>query len=139
MEGVKTYKDLKSIANFRFEGYVWLSDEKEPRLVEDFDFSSVGVNPFIQEALLFCKEKNISVMVRHTGAYHITEYDLGALEVNGAELSKIIEYFPHRLNIGDKKVRIQQLWIPEEDPLCCDFPVLNLKAHIFVGFEPKGT
>ena len=135
MEGVKIYKDLKSIPNVKFEGYFWLSDEKEPKMAEDFDFSSIDTNPFLQEALLFCKEKNISVMIRHTGEYQITEFDFNKLPGNAVLETK--EYFSHRI-VEAKKLSFKQLWIPEPDENCEGMEVLTLKAHIFTCFkEPK--
>lgn len=135
MEGIKTYNDLSQIPELDYEGYIWYSDTAKPILAKAFDFKSVGINPFIQEALLFCKEKDISVMVRHTGKYHISEFDLNALISNGAELGEEKKYYPHRLDIGDKKVCIRQLWIPEKDENCGGMEVLTLRAHIFTGFK----
>lgn len=131
MEGVKTYKDLKSIPNLKFEGYIWLSNGKNPIMAEDFDFSSVAINPFIQEALLFCKEENVSVMIRHTGEYQITEFDFNKLPKNAVLETK--EYFSHRI-VKSNKLSFKQLWIPEPDENCEGMEVLTLKAHIFTGF-----
>lgn len=135
MEGIKTYNNLSEIPELDYEGYVWLSDDTEPRNTKDFNFRNVLSNPFIQEALLFNKEKEVSIMIRHAGEYHISEFDLSTLKSNGAVLGEGKKYFPHRLDIGDKKVGVKQLWIPEEDENCEGMEVLTLKAHIFTGFK----
>jgi CRISPR type III-associated protein (TIGR04423 family) len=124
---------LSEIKNRKYTGYIWMSDEKKPVFYnEGFDFSDIGINPFIIEALLFCKEENISLTIRHTGKYHINEIDLNDLP-EGAELVDI-EYLPHRLN-GIDKVCFKQLWIPEKDKNCEGWPVLKMKALVFTGFK----
>lgn len=133
MEGIKTYKELNQIPALEYEGYVWFSDGEYPKKPSEVDFKNTIRNPFIQEALLFCKEKNISVMVRHAGDYHISEFHLNDFPDEYESVGKY--YYQHRLDIGNKRVCFKQLWLPEPDPLCNGFPVLVLKAHIFVGFE----
>lgn len=138
MDGIKTYNNLQKIPDFDFQGYVWYSDKEEPEVLvsaRKFDFSTVGTNPFIQEALLFCEDTKTSVMIRHTGSYQISEFDLKKLEQQGAVLSEEKQYYPHRLGFNDKKVCIQQLWLPEPDTNCEGMEVLTLKAHIFTGFK----
>jgi len=134
--------NLSEIKNRKYSGYIWMSDKKEPEVLNDesFDFSKVGVNPFMIEALLYCKDENISLTIRHTGKYHINEIDLNSLPV-GAELVDI-EYLPHRLKdekkaIDVKKVCFKQLWTPENDANCEGWPVLKMKALVFTGFKLK--
>ncbi|MBK8390612.1 MAG: TIGR04423 family type III CRISPR-associated protein [Saprospiraceae bacterium] len=72
-------------------------------------------------------------MITYTGKYQIFEYDLNILESEG-KLEPEKNYMAHRL--GDvKKVKFKQFWREEEDLNCENFPVLELKAQIFVGFE----
>ncbi len=127
---------LSEIKNRKYSGYIWMSDAKEPKMLnnEDFDFSPIGVNPFIIEALLYSEIENTSLTIRHTGKYHINEIDLNDLP-DGAAL-KDVEYLPHRLK-GIKKVCFKQLWVPEEDKNCNDLPVLKMKALVFTGFKLK--
>jgi CRISPR type III-associated protein (TIGR04423 family) len=135
MEGVKIDTDLSKIPNLTFEGYVWLSDEKSPVVLqqETYDFSAVRSNPFVIEALLYNKENNVSIHVQHNGSYQIAEYDLGLLEKSGATFEEK-QYLPHRLeNIG--KVNFKQIWLPEEDENCEGMEVLTLKATVFCGFN----
>lgn len=140
MIGINTYKELSAIQQRKYIGYVWMSDKEEPIVLEqptEFDFSSIGVNPFVQEALLFSEEENISVMVRHTGEYYISEFELGNFP-NEYELVEK-QYYPHKkLGFKDTRVCISQLWLPKKDDNCEEMEVLTLKAHIFTGFKkPK--
>jgi CRISPR type III-associated protein (TIGR04423 family) len=129
---------INELNNIKFEGYVWLSNSEKPIILpkENVDFSKYeeGKNPFIVEALLYSREQNKSVIIRHTGKYHIYEYDLNNLP-DGAVLEDV-EYLPHRLD-GVKKVCFKQLWLPEEDENCEKMKVLKMKALIFTGFDCK--
>lgn len=153
--------NIKDIPKRKYEGYIWLSDQEKPKVLqgETIDFSkpiSIGEkeykfieenhNPFIVEALLYAKNENISVSVKHTGKYQIHEIDLNNLPENAVleeyadnEEKQKLEYLPHRLN-GIKKLNFKQLWVPEEDENCESeenpkgMEVLKMKALIFTGF-----
>ncbi len=130
---ITKYTNLNDIPQAKYEGYVWMSDEKKPDVLpkDDFDFTSVPTNPFVIEALLYDRANNKSIIVRHTGKYHIVEYDLSKLP-DDAELVDV-SYLPHRLG-NVKQLGFKQLWIPETDKNCEGWPVLTMKAIIFVGF-----
>ena len=127
--------NLSEIKNRKYSGYIWMSDAKEPKVLhnEEFDFSSIGVNPFIIEALLYSESENTSLTIQHTGKYHINEIDLNKYSKDDLV---DVEYLPHRLkDVG--KVQFKQLWVPEEDKNCNDMPVLKMKALVFTGFKLK--
>jgi len=118
------------------EGYYWLSNAEKPEVLErergDKFEPPTKNNPFIAEALLYDREKNISYHILHAGEYSVFRYDLDNLPP-GAKLCEV-EYLPHRL--GEvKKVCFKQLWVPEADSLCEGMEVLNMKALIFTGFK----
>ena len=130
-----TMKQLNELNNIEFEGYVWLSDQEEPKILNNqtFDFSKYeeGSNPFIIEALLYNKETRKSVHIMHTGKYHISEYDLKKYtDKNFVD----VQYLPHRLE-GVNKVCFKQLWVPENDENCENMPVLKMQALVFTGFD----
>jgi CRISPR type III-associated protein (TIGR04423 family) len=135
MEGITIYTNLNDISSVNYEGYIWMSDETEPTVLNNksFDFSIIETNPFIVEALLFDAKNKISIHVTHDGAYKINSFDLNKLKEQKIELVEK-EYLPHRLK-GVEKVHFVQLWKEENDPLCNDFPVLELKATVFCGFK----
>lgn len=131
----KKYNTISEIPERNYQGYVWLSDQEKPFILpgDTFDFSTVkeNENPFIIEALLYAKDENISVSVKHTGKHHIHEIDLKDLP-KGAELREI-QYLPHRLDRVEK-LNFKQLWFPEPDESCEGMEVLKMKALIFTGF-----
>ncbi len=118
-----------------YEGYVWYSDEQKPKTINNewFQFTESPINPFVVEAMLYCKDDNTSVMIKHTGRYIISYFDLNDLPKDSMLKDK--PYLPHRLDDFVKKVCFQQIWIPEKDGLCEDMPVMTLKAIAFVGFN----
>ena len=136
----KTFNDLALIPGKLYEGYIWGSDDNSPLILRDeaFDISTwLNNNPYIVEALLYSKEDNFSLHIRHTGNYQIATYDLNGLS---KENLQDVSFLPHRLdknNKGEKinRVCFQQLWLPEDDPYCEGMPVLKMKALIFTGFD----
>ena len=128
--------NISDINAQNYEGYVWLSNADKPIILpkEEFDFSKYSEqnNPFIIEALLWDK-KSKSITIRHTGKYHINEFDLSKYS---DENLVDVQYLPHRLDRVEK-VNFKQLWLPEEDENCEGMEVLKMKALVFTGFEPK--
>lgn len=127
---------LSEIPNKKYQGYVWCSNEEEPKVLKDeeYKFQDEPVNPFVVEALLYCKDDNTSIIVKHTGRYLFYQFDLNNLPDNAMVEEKT--YLPHRLN-SVSKVHFQQLWLAEEDPNCENMEVLTLKAIIFSGFDKQ--
>jgi CRISPR type III-associated protein (TIGR04423 family) len=135
MEGVKKLNSLNEIPSFNFDGYIWKSDSENPITLLDktFDFSTIELNPFIMEGLLYNQDENKSYHITHDGDYHIVEYDLTELSKKGEFIEK--EFNPHRLLNLIKKVKFNQIWMDEKDPNCNDLLVLTLKATVFCGFK----
>jgi len=116
----------------KFEGYIWDSYNKNPKVYygnKEIKISTDEVKGYIIEGLLYCN--NTSIIIRHSGKYHIHEYDLNKLDEEN--LVKV-EYLPHRLK-KVKKVCFKQIWITEKDPCCEDMDVLKMKALVFTGFN----
>jgi len=143
----KSYQELSEIPLATYEGYLWPSDEETPKVFnqEMPDFSQwKTVNPFIIEGWLYDKNSNTSILIRHSGKYHITSYSLND-RPEGSQLESV-NYLPHRLD-GVKEVYFKQLWLPEMDFNCggvigqeMDYPgmeVLTLKALVFTGFKKQ--
>ena len=123
--------NLQDIKNRHYEGYLWYSDQERPLLVNGNVTLPKGNNPYIQEGMLWCKEEQISIMIRHTGRYQIGEFDLNELEKKGAKLEPE-QYLAHKLDFSELK--FYQLWELEEDPLCAGYQTYKQKAIIFAGF-----
>ncbi|MFN3588397.1 MAG: TIGR04423 family type III CRISPR-associated protein [Spirosomataceae bacterium] len=128
-------KAITDIPNKLYQGYVWLSDQKYPTVLDkkQHDFTKLEENQFVMEALLWDAEEQISIMVRHTGTYHIQQFRLNELPAGHQLIEKA--YLPHRLGDEVKNVRFKQLWVPEKDPLCENMEVMTMKALIFTGFN----
>lgn len=134
MEAIKKHKNLIDIPNLGFDGYIWLSNSKEPKVLktEKYDFSTFELNPFIVEGLLYNEASKTSIHIQHTGEYQIFEYDLKELSQIGQ--LKEVSFLPHRLT-GVDKVNFKQLWIAEPDENCEGMEVLKMKALIFCGIK----
>lgn len=129
-----THTKLTEIQERMYEGYIWYSNQEEPKILNDeaFHFTENHMNPFVIEALLYNKSDRISVMVRHTGKYTIHE-----TSINNLPEGSILEeksFLTHRLT-NITKAYFKQLWIPEKDIYCSNMEVLKLKAIIFTGFK----
>lgn len=124
---------LTEIPDYDYEGYVWMSDEKEPKVLKNkkFTFNEDQQNPFIVEGLLWAKKEGVSIHIRHTGRYLINLVELD--KVPHIEESEEVQYLAHRV-IGVKNLKFMQLWEPEKDPLCEGMEVLKMKALVFIGF-----
>lgn len=132
---MKKLDNITDIPNKLYQGYVWLSDQKCPIVLDNkqHDFAKLKENQFVMEALLWDEEVKMSIMVRHTGKYHIQQIKLDELPAGHQLVEKA--YLPHRLGDEVKNVRFKQLWVPEEDPLCAGMEVMTMKALIFTGFN----
>ena len=130
---------LEEIPNLNYEGYLWMSNGDTP--IEDLvsireKLNDKNLNPFIVEGLLFCKATNTSIMIRHTGKYNISKFDLEKIEVS-YELTAEKSYFSNNKISAGKKLKFRQLWENEKDENCASMEVLTLKATVFTGFENK--
>lgn len=131
MKGIRKIDKLAEIPAYTYEGYVWMSDSKEPKVLinENFDFGSIKTNPFVIEALLYSPDEEVSIHVQHTGDYQIYAYSLK--EFSQLDMSEK-EYLPHRLK-NVSKLKFKQLWLPEADVNCEGMEVMTLKAIVFCG------
>ena len=123
--------------DLNYEGYLWMSNDDTP--IEDLftireKLNDKNLNPYIVEGLLFCKATNTSIMIRHTGKYNISKFDLEKIEV-GYELTAEKSYFSNKKLSRGSKIKFRQLWKNENDENCACMEVLTLKATVFTGFE----
>ena len=133
---IQIYNKLEKIPNLLYEGYIWGADQKSPTILKGEQFKlPFDSSLYIVEGLLYSKAEQISIHIRHTGELQICEYDLKEYPKGSKRYE--VDYLPHRLEKNIKKVRFQQLWIPEKDPNCEDWEVLKMKALIFFGFKPS--
>lgn len=119
------------IEKSKYEGYIWYSDQQNPRVLcaEDFELDvSNESNPFIIEGHLYDGKKSISIKYAD-GKYIVKQYLLEELSGEIEELS----FVSHRMN--GRILEFKQYWREENDVLCSGMPVLQAKELVFVGFK----
>lgn len=127
-------KNLEHLEDIPYTGYYWESDASAPKLLYEERFpKEVFINrpnPFCVEALLYSKEKGISIHIQHTGSYQVHGYDLANLPPETLDKT----YLPHKLE-NVQAVHFKQVW--EEKPIeeNCDMMTLKPTALIFCGFK----
>lgn len=123
-------------AGSRYEGYVWMSNEQSPRVIEGAygGISLLGSeNPFIIEAQLYDAERMVSYSVKYVdGSYIATAYQVDSSDFNSTRVDQKV-YFGHRMN--NKKLHFLRYWNAVEDEFCEKQPVLQPAALVFVGFK----
>ena len=80
---------LTDIDQISYEGYIWKSDESKPKILNNgtYDFTKIGINPFIVEGFLYSKDENFSISIRQIdGKYYITKIDLKDLNFDSDNL-----------------------------------------------------
>jgi len=136
---VSWYKKLDQLAEIpqgNYSGYIWLSDEDEPRTVSGVDartYEQAGqpAHPFIREGFLYDEAAGISVTIYHTPTgYRIYQAILKQLPVECEK--KDFNVLAHNRLPGD--IKFTEIWQPEPDTLCDQLPVLRKKAVLFTGF-----
>ncbi len=134
---MKTTESLSTLdTKARYVGYLWLSDETTPIIIENgkIEISLFEqVNPFVIEGQLFDPEGNKSYSIRYSdGQYFITLFDAEDLKHCGDDVTEYMS-----LRMGNRKLCFKRLWLPQPDALCENMEVLEPSAMIFVGFEPN--
>lgn len=127
-----------------YEGYLWLSDSKEPVVLDNAEkklcdvlkekekegILNDSVNPFVIESFLWDKANKDSYSIKYVDGksvvhkFHITEDDLRNNETK--------EYFANRI---EGQLLFLDVWSPEKDQQCLDMEVLQPEAKVFIGFK----
>lgn len=120
---------LNGIPQGKYEGYVWMSDQEYPKILEGQDIPrNAGDGAFIQEALLWNAEQQQSIHVRHLGHLQVVQYNMKDQSTDNA-----ISFLSHRM-AGYSHLKFKRTWVEEKDPACADMEVLVPGELIFVGF-----
>lgn len=117
------------IEKSKYEGYIWLSDADEPRIVNgEFELDRADCeNPFVVEGMLYDSGRSLSMSIRYVdGRYLVARHEVGESEVRNSETYK-----------GKRmpNLRMTQLWREEKDENCIGMTVQRPGAKVFVGFE----
>lgn len=129
---------MKTIIINKCEGYLWWSDQQEPKI---YDGNALDIcldetmNPFVVEGHLYDKETKESYSIKYVdGQYLINIYKVADEDlVNSANETK--SYLSNRM--GDYRLRFLRYWEEKEDENCMDMPVLTLTKNVFIGFKEK--
>lgn len=119
------------IEKSKYQGYLWYSNEKEPKVLTDEVFEleiPESTNPFIIEGQLYDGKKSISIKYVD-GKYIVNTYELDKLD-------RVIQdqvFYSHRM--GGKQLKFKQIWKEQPDELCEGMQVLQPVELVFVGFN----
>lgn len=129
-------KRINSIPEGRFQGYIWMSDQKEPDIYDNRFFQGIRElkpsNPFISEAYFFDKDNNASYSVRMVDGNYIAYRFLVS---DHAILESEDHYFIPSFKDAPGALHFKELWHPVPDPLCEGMDVLVPGEFVFLGFQ----
>lgn len=125
-----------------YEGYLWMSDEKEARVYSMKDVSTIDLykneGTFVIEAQLCDTEKHVSYSVKYIdGKHFIMRYEFSGDDFNTGTITKK-SFVAHRIN-DINTLHFLQCWEPKEDPACLGMPVLHPTHLVFTGFTNAKT
>ena len=134
---------LAEVPRCDWTGYVWLSNEAAPRVLQSdafdlaqFETPDGPTNPFIVEANLYCEATNQSLAIRHVdGAYLLNLVDWSVAADGEIEESTILGHSAFK----GRKLTFRQAWIPKPDSACKNMSTLVPAWVGFVGFEEGGA
>jgi CRISPR type III-associated protein (TIGR04423 family) len=135
-------RSLEQIPAGQYTGYLWISDEATPRILEGeplpdlrlFVSEERPANPFLLEAQLFDATTHYSIAIRHLDG----QYRIDAINWNesGDGETREESFIAHSA-FGARQLRLRTAWIPKSDPLCENFAVLTPAWCGFVGFKDE--
>lgn len=127
----------------KYNGYIWLSNQKQPRVLVDEVLGDFVPNDeaFIVEGFLFDGNNSYSIKFID-GKYLVNKFVVEASDYNDKNV--VDKYFVHNKvdKIGNKKLHFLQFWRTKDDEFCktrtFDGKVLQPAELVFVGFDnPK--
>lgn len=136
-------------------GYLWMSNEQEPRVLENASIEQNneshkdapalledGVNPFIAEAELWDAEARISYAIHHAGNEIICQrYEVKAEDISNTDNNEVV-FLSHRMN--GRKLYFLEYWKPQNvfqlgnikgEQENEAMPTLVMAFRAFVGFR----
>lgn len=129
--------------NNLYEGYLWYSNEKTPRVLNGEPWSEAELdaskNPFIIEGQLYDKENLISYSIKYVdGQYFCKKYELKETDFNDIDIDDIdkVSFKAHRMGKG-VVLEFLQYYREVEDELCEGMKVLQSAEKVFIGFKEK--
>lgn len=130
---------MEKIKNGTYQGYVWMSDDDEPEVINgEFDGRVLNneKNPFIIEALLYNESAALSYHIKYVdGEYKVIETKVDIEKMHG----KTENYYANHKLIDKEivKLKFYREWNAVEDKACNGWEVLQPGKLVFIGFERK--
>jgi CRISPR type III-associated protein (TIGR04423 family) len=129
--------------SLRYEGYLWLSDSKEPIVFDgkspmnkNKKFAEINpfpsLNPFVIEGFLFLCANKESYSIKYVDG----KYLVNRFIVTNDEKENSKAYLAHRMPEVDK-LKFSQRWKSVKDEYCEGMEVLQPAEWIFTGLELK--
>ncbi|MCR9290709.1 MAG: TIGR04423 family type III CRISPR-associated protein [Bacteroidetes bacterium] len=124
----------KDIPPFQYEGYLWYSDDKKPRILNGASVSESDLEdlPFVVEGLLYAENEQVSIRITNIdGVYHIAKMTLSNISKETQRFALDKSKFPN-----ETALRIYQHYEAKADPgLGDDWQVLQPAWFAFLGFQ----
>lgn len=123
----------------KFVGYIQMSDSRiekkyileSPQTLPDIDYNNKN---YILEMALFQEDSGRSILLRqHNDGWLILDKNLKEIKKNDNYIVKEESYFTVTPNTP--KMKIAQIWKPENSEFCNEWDVLEPKCLMFAGFE----
>ena len=141
----------------KLTGYLWMSNEQEPRVLENCSIDKsnkdkegspavleLGRNPFIVEAELWDADAHVSYAIHHAGNEVVCQrYEVKDEDFRNSDNEKH-DFFSHRMK--GRKLCFLEYWEPKDDIVVTDItgnaeeemmPSLVMTHRAFVGFTPN--
>ena len=129
---------MKTIKINKCEGYLWWSDQQEPKVCQD---EAIDIcldetkNPFVVEGQLYDKEEKMSYSIKFVdGQYLINIFKVEEGDLTNPD-NETMCYFSNRME--DKWLKFLRYWEEKEDKNCMGMPVLTITKNVFIGFKEK--
>lgn len=129
---------MKTIKINKCEGYLWWSDQQEPKVCQD---EAIDIcldetkNPFVVEGQLYDKEEKMSYSIKFVdGQYLINIFKVEEGDLTNPD-NETKCYFSNRME--DKWLKFLRYWEEKEDKNCMGMPVLTITKNVFIGFKEK--
>lgn len=118
-----------------YQGYLWLSDKKEPIILIDEKIPDNIFNslPFVVEGYLFCKSKyGLSIKIKNVdGEYHVSKVELNTIPKDQITQNDFVAI---KNDKGIKKILSVQYWEKVPDQLSENMDTLEPSWVAFNGF-----
>ncbi len=129
---------MKTINIKNCEGYLWWSDQQNPRVYQDEALDiclDETRNPFVVEGQLYDRECRQSYSIKYVdGQYLITIYNVAEQDFTNPDNEPKV-FLSNRM--GDRWLKFLRYWEEKEDENYMGMSVLTFTKNVFVGFKER--